>query len=145
VLAYEASVLTDSRHGLVVPTAVGHATGTDEVDAEQMLSGVSGEQTGRTEQRTAGSDTLCDQHGFVHTVRELAFTAHVARNDHPTHPSAIEAHLPREPRYAESTAGESRSTGLRPGERWWGCWASCGTAGRDGASGLGVHLHDADL
>src|SRR5436190_15853548 len=37
VLAYQASVLTDNRHGLVVATAVGLATGTAEVEqAEQM-------------------------------------------------------------------------------------------------------------
>ena len=102
-LAYDASVLTDNRHGLVVATAVGHATGTAEVEqAEQMLAGVSREPTGRTGQRTVGADKLYDQHGFVHAVRELAFTPHVARNDHPTHPSAIDADLTRDPGYAAS-------------------------------------------
>ena len=38
VLAYEASVLIVNRHGPVVATAVGHATGTAELEqAEQML------------------------------------------------------------------------------------------------------------
>ena len=103
VLAYEASVLTDNRHGLVVATAVGHATGTAEVEqAEQMLSAVSAEPTGRTGRRTLGADKLYDQHGFVAAARELAFAPHVARNDHATHPSAIDVALTHAPGYAES-------------------------------------------
>jgi transposase len=103
VLAYAASVVTDNRHGLVVATAVGHATGTAEVEqAEQMLAGLSGEPAGRTGQRTVGADKLYDQQGFVHAVRELAFTPHVARNDHATHPSAIDEALARDPGYVES-------------------------------------------
>jgi transposase len=103
VLAYAASVLTDNRHGLVVATAVGHATGTAEVEqAEQMLAGVTGEPAGRSGRRTVGADKLYDQQGFVGAVRELAFTPHVARNDHATHPSAIAAALAGEPGYNES-------------------------------------------
>lgn len=103
VLAYEASVLTDNRHGLVVATAVGHATGTAEVEqAEQMLSAVSAEPAGRTGRRTLGADKLYDQHGFVDAARALAFAPHVARNDHATHPSAIAVALTHDPGYAES-------------------------------------------
>ena len=103
VLAYEASVLTDNRHGLVVATAVGHATGTAEVEqAEQMLAALSGEPAGRTGRRTLGADKLYDQHGFVHAARELAFAPHVARNDHPTHRSALDAAAALDPGYAES-------------------------------------------
>jgi transposase len=103
VLAYEASVLTDNRHGLVVATAVGHATGTAEVEqAEQMLSAVSAEPTGRTGQRTLGADKLYDHRGFVDVARELAFAPHVARNDHASHPSAIDVALTHDPGYAES-------------------------------------------
>ena len=103
VLAYEASVLTDNRHGLIVATAVGPATGTAEIEqAEQMLSAVSAEPAGRTGRRTLGADKLYDDHGFVHMARDLAFTPHVARNDHPTHPSAIPVALTHDPGYAES-------------------------------------------
>jgi transposase len=103
VRADEASGQTDNRHGLVVATAVGHATGTAEVEqAEQMLSAISAEPAGRTGQRTLGADKLYDQHGFVAAARELAFAPHVARNDHATHPSAIDVALTRAPGYAES-------------------------------------------
>ena len=103
VLAYQASVVTDNRHGLVVATAVGHATGTAEVEhAEQMLGALGGEPCGRTGRRTVGADKLYDQRGFVGTARTLAFTPHVARNDHATHPSAIDARTTRHPGYAVS-------------------------------------------
>ena len=103
VLAYQASVTTDNRHGLVVATAVGPATGTAEVEqAEQMLSALSGEPAGRTGRRTVGADKLYDQQGFVQATRAWAFAPHVARNDHATHPSAIAAAATRAPGYAES-------------------------------------------
>ena len=103
VLAYQASVVTDNRHGLVVATAVDHATGTAEVEqAEQMLSALSGEPAGRTGRRTVGADKLYDQQGFVQATRAWAFAPHVARNDHATHPSAIAAAATGAPGYAES-------------------------------------------
>ena len=66
MLAYQASVMTDNRHGLVVATAVGLATGTAEVEqAEIMLGAVTAEPAGRTGHRTVGADKLYDQRGFV--------------------------------------------------------------------------------
>jgi len=90
VLAYQASVTTDNRHGLVVATAVGLATGTAEVEhAEQMLSALSAEPAGRTGRRTVGADKLYDQQGFVDTARAFAFAPHVAQrvNRHPKLPT----------------------------------------------------------
>lgn len=103
VLAYQASVTTDNRHGLVVATAVGVWTGTAEVEqAEQMLSGLSAEPAGRTGHRTVGADKLYDQHGFVHTARALAYAPHVAQcvTDH--RGSVIDARTTRHAGYAAS-------------------------------------------
>ena len=103
VLAYQASVTTDNRHGLVVATAVGPATGTAEVEqAEQMLSALSREPTGRTGHRTVGADKLYDQHGFVHTARALAYAPHVAQLVTAKRGSQIDHRTTRHPGYAES-------------------------------------------
>ena len=103
LLAYQASVLTDNRHGLVVATAVGMATGTAEVDqAEQMLSAVSGEPAGRTRHRTVGADKLYDQQGFVQAARAFTFVPHVAQQGSRTRPSRIDGRTTRHPGYAES-------------------------------------------
>ena len=103
VLAYQASVTTDNRHGLVVATAVGPATGTAEVEqAEQMLSALSQEPAGRTGHRTVGADKLYDQHGFVHAARALAYAPHVAQLVTATRGSRIDARTTRHPGYAES-------------------------------------------
>jgi len=103
VLAYQASVLTDNRHGLVVATAVGLATGTAEVEqAEQMLGALSAEPAGRTGRRTVGADKLYDQRGFVATARALAYVPHVARQGTPTRPSRIDGRTTRHAGYAES-------------------------------------------
>jgi len=103
VLAYQASVTTDNRHGLVVATAVGAATGTAEVEqAEQMLSALSREPTGRTGHRTVGADKLYDQHGFVHTARALAYAPHVAQLVTAKRGSRIDNRTTRHPGYAES-------------------------------------------
>ena len=103
MLAYQASVLTDNRHGLVVATAVGLATGTAEVEqAEQMLGALSAEPGGRTGRRTVGADKLYDQRGFVATARTLAYVPHVACQGTPTRPSRIDGRTTRHAGYAES-------------------------------------------
>jgi transposase len=103
VLAYQASVTTDNRHGLVVATAVGEWTGTAEVDqAEQMLSALSGEPAGRTRHRTVGADKLYDQSGFVHAARMFAFAPHVAQLVTAQRGSRIDGRTTRHGGYAES-------------------------------------------
>lgn len=72
MLSYQASVMTDNRHGLVVATAVGLATGTAEVEqAEIMLGAVTAEPAGRTGHRTVGADKRYDERGFVASARAL--------------------------------------------------------------------------
>jgi transposase len=103
VLAYQASVTTDNRHGLVIATAVDAWTGTAEVDqAEQMLSALSGEPTGRTGHRTVGADKLYDQHGFVRMARALAYAPHVAQVVTMERASRIDGRTTRHAGYAES-------------------------------------------
>ena len=103
VLAYQASVTTDNRHGLVVATAVGLATGTAEVEqAEQMLSALSAEPAGRTGHRTVGADKLYDQQGFVDTARTFTFAPHVAQLVTATRGSRIDRRTTRHAGYAES-------------------------------------------
>jgi transposase len=103
VLAYQASVLTDNRHGLVVATVVGHATGTAEVEqAAQMLSALSNEPGGRTGRRTVGADKLYDQQAFVAAARSLAFAPHVAQQARVRHGSRLDRRTTRHPGYAES-------------------------------------------
>jgi len=83
--------------------AVGAATGTAEVEqAEQMLSALSREPTGRTGHRTVGADKLYDQHGFVHTARALAYAPHVAQLVTAKRGSRIDNRTTRHPGYAES-------------------------------------------
>jgi transposase len=102
-LAYQASVVTDNRHGLVVATAVGHATGTAEVEqAEWMLAALSGEPTGRTGHRTVGADKLYDQQEFVTVARGLAFAPHVAQVVTARRASRIDRRTTRHPGYAIS-------------------------------------------
>ena len=103
LLAYQASVLTDNRHGLVVATTVGVATGTAEVEqAEQMLSAVSGERAGRTGHRTVGADKLYDQQEFVRTARAFDFVPHVAQLVTAHRASRIDGRTTRHAGYAES-------------------------------------------
>jgi transposase len=103
LLAYQASVLTDNRHGLVVATAVGVASGTAETEqAEEMLGAISAEPAARTGRRTFGADKAYDRRAFVGAARAFGYTPHVAQNAHAFHPSAIDARTTRHAGYAVS-------------------------------------------
>lgn len=80
-LAYQASVLTDVRHGLVVQTAVGPADGgLVEIDqAVELLSAVATPTRGR--RRTVAGDKGYAKAVFVELARELGFTPHVAQDE----------------------------------------------------------------
>ena len=109
MLAYQASVLTDNRHGLVVATAVGLATGTAEVEqAEIMLGAVMAEPAGRTGHRTIGADKHYDEQGFVDTARRLACTPHVAQAITAYRGSRIDGRTTRHWGYAESQRRRKR-------------------------------------
>jgi transposase len=99
-LSYQASVLMDNRHGLVVATQVTHPGYTAEWDAAlEMLSTLEP----RARRRTLGADKGYDQADFVAAVRMLNTTPHVAPNRHPTKPtSALDARTTRHPGYALS-------------------------------------------
>jgi transposase len=104
-LCYQASVLTENRHGFVVATAVDSPTGT--MEREQALEMVMrlGEQTRR---RTLGADRGYDTRAFVVDVRTLGFTPHVAQNAHDRHPSALDGRTTRHEGYAVSQVRRKR-------------------------------------
>jgi len=101
-LCYQASVLTENRHGLVVQTAVGLATGTAEVDqALEMLSALAVERPTQLPQGTVGLDKGYDTYACVAGIRALAFTPHVAQQ-RKNRRSAIDGRTTRAWGYAES-------------------------------------------
>src|SRR5215207_3948749 len=109
MLAYQASALTDNRHGLIVATAVGLATGTAEVEqAEVMLGAVAAEPAGRTGHRTVGADKRYDERGFVASARALAVTPHVAQQVTAHRGSLIDGRTTRHWGYAESQRRRKR-------------------------------------
>jgi transposase len=99
-LSYQASVLMDNRHGLVVATHVTQPGYTAEWDAAlELLSTLEP----RARRRTLGADKGYDQPDFVAAVRALNTTPHVTPNIHPTKPtSALDARTTRHPGYALS-------------------------------------------
>jgi transposase len=101
-LAHQASVTMDNRHGLIVATAVGPATGTAEVDqALEMLTALAVERPRHLPRGTVGCDKGYDTRAFVAGVRELAFTPHVAQVTR-GRPSAIDGRTTRGAGYAKS-------------------------------------------
>ena len=100
VLSYQASVLMDNRHGLVVATHVAPPGYTAEGDAAlELLTGLEL----RARRRTLGADKGYDQPDFVAAVRLLNTTPHVTPNVHPTKPtSAIDARTTRHSGYTVS-------------------------------------------
>lgn len=78
-LGYQASVLTENRHGLIVQTDVRAPAYHAERDAAlEMLTVL--EPTGR--RRTLGADRGYDEAAFVAGVRGLGFTPHISPNPH---------------------------------------------------------------
>jgi transposase len=96
-LAYLGHVLMANRHGLVVDTRVTQATGTAEREAAvAMAEAIPGPQ-----RATLGADKHYDTRDFVHALRELRVTPHVAQ--HTTgRSSAIDGRTTRHPGYAVS-------------------------------------------
>ncbi len=122
----------EHRHGLVVDTRVTQATGTAEREAAQaMAEGIPGQQ-----RATLGTDKSYDTRDFVHKLRELRVTPHVAQHTS-GRSSAIDAHATHHPGYAVSqrkrqcfeeilrwmkTVGLLRKTRHRGGAPGWaGC------------------------
>lgn len=94
VLAYQASVLTENRHGLIVQTDVRAPHGHAECEAGlEMLTCL----PPSCRQRTLGADRGYDVPAFVAGVRTLHFTPHVSPNPrrYRGHRSAVDARTTR--------------------------------------------------
>lgn len=97
-LSYQASVLMDNRHGLIVDTDVSLATGTAEREsAVRMLDRL----PARKRRRTLGADKGYDTRDFVAQVRARNITPHVAQNE-ANRRSAIDGRTTRHAGYGES-------------------------------------------
>ena len=97
-LSYQANVLMDNRHGIIVGTQVAPASGTAERESALVLLDRLPE---RKRRRTLGADKGYDTRDFVAGVRERGFTPHVARNRSGRR-SAIDRRTTRHPGYEES-------------------------------------------
>jgi transposase len=96
-LAYLGHVLMENRHGMVVDTRVTQATGTAEREAAvAMAEAIPGPQ-----RATLGADKNDDTRDFVHELRELRATPHVAQHT-PGRSSAIDGRTTRHPGAAVS-------------------------------------------
>ena len=91
-LSYLGRVLMENRHGLVVDTRVTQVTGTAERDAALAMA----EPIPRQQRVTLGADRNSDTRDFVHELRELRVTPHVAQNT-TGRSSAIDGRTTRHP------------------------------------------------
>ena len=100
VIAYQASVLMENRHGLIVQTDVRPPEYHAERDAAlEMLTCLEP----RARRRTVGADKGYDEDGFIADVRRLGITPHVAPNLHARRRrSAVDGRTTRHPGYAIS-------------------------------------------
>jgi transposase len=96
-LAYLGHVLMENRHGLVVDTCVTQATGTAEREAALAMAVA----TPGRHRVTLGADKNYDTRDFVHELRELRVTPHVAQHT-TARASAIDGRTTRHPGYAIS-------------------------------------------
>jgi transposase len=99
-LSYQASVLMDNRHGLIVATDVRspsyHAEGEAAVELLATLPP-------RPHRRTLGADKGYDHPAVVTAIRALHVTPHIAPNIHATKPtSALDSRTTRHPGYQQS-------------------------------------------
>ena len=99
-LSYQASVLMDNRHGLIVATDVRspsyHAEGEAAIELLAMLPP-------RQRRRTLGADKGYDHPAIVTAIRALDVTPHVAPNIHATKPtSALDTRTTRHLGYQQS-------------------------------------------
>jgi len=102
-LCFLGHVLMENRHGLVVNATVTPATGTAEREAALAL--VSARPT--TRRITLGGDKNYDTHQFVHELRAVQVTPHVAQ--HTTNrTSAIDGRTTHHPGYAASQQKRKR-------------------------------------
>jgi transposase len=106
ILGYQASVLMENRHGLIVQTDVRAPGYHAERDAAlEMLTGLAP----RAAPRTLGADKGYDTPDFIAGVRQLGWTPHVSPNVHRTrHRSTVDRRTTRHPGYAVSQRRRKR-------------------------------------
>ena len=97
-LSYNANLLVENRHGLIVNSEVFEANGTAERDAALVML----EQIPGTKQVTVGGDKAYDTADFVAECRNLKVTPHAAQNLERPGGSAIDARTTQHPGYAIS-------------------------------------------
>jgi transposase len=98
-LSYLGHALVENRNGLIAAAMVTHADGYAERDAALLM--LAEKQHRRSRRITVGADKGYDSKDFVHTVRELNVTPHVAKNDK-TRSSNLDRRTTRQPGYAVS-------------------------------------------
>ena len=98
-LAYQATLLTENRHGLVVGSRVSPATGTAERDNAIVLAAGA---PYRQRHITVGGDKGFDTQQCVAELRATGSTPHVAQYKTAKHPSAIDGRTTRHLGYAVS-------------------------------------------
>jgi transposase len=104
-LAFHAHVATENRHGLAVVACVTEASGTCEREAAgAMVANI----LHRAKQVTVGGDKAYDTKQCVADLRAVGATPHVAQNETPQHPSAIDGRTTRHPGYAVSQQKRKR-------------------------------------
>jgi len=96
-LCHTGHLLMENRHGLIVDTALTHATGTAEREAAIAMLG----RLKRTGRITLGADKAYDTADFIASLRAINVTPHVAQNDK-NRRSAIDGRTTRHPGYAVS-------------------------------------------
>ena len=103
-LSYNANLLVENRHGLIVDTEVFEANGTAERDAALVML----ERVPGAERVTAGADKAYDTRDYVAECRNLKVTPHVAQNEKRRGGSAIDARTTRHAGYAVSQRKRQR-------------------------------------
>jgi transposase/IS5 family transposase len=104
-LSYIGNAITENRHGLVVETELGEASGTTERAAAKTMIVRHSPGARRI---TLGADKAYDAAEFVADLRELNVTPHIAQNDSGRR-SAIDGRTTRHPGYAISQQKRKRT------------------------------------
>ena len=104
-LSFIGNAMTENRHGLVVETELGEASGTTEREAAKAM--IVRHSPG-AKRITLGADKAYDAAEFIDDLRALNVTPHVAQNDSGRR-SAIDGRTTRHPGYAISQQKRKRT------------------------------------
>jgi transposase len=104
-LCFIANAMTENRHGLVVATELGEASGTTERQAAKIM--IVRHSPG-AKRITLGADKAYDAAEFIDDLRELNVTPHIAQNDSGRR-SAIDGRTTRHIGYAISQQKRKRT------------------------------------